>query len=268
MSSDKISDMWVFGMIVLVLVCVVVLLSFVPESSKRGKGDDDTIEKFDLRLPTDFLIFNYFHEYPIKIVALKDDRISEDEVLVPRILPLKTGGIPREKVIKYIRPGKGIRIYLLSDNTGVDRVVSDYFFTAARPIKNLHVGMITTRYIADTTDNLHLATTAANAVRGSAWLIIHNLTNIPLSFNGGEVTVKPKSTTRYLGYLNSGVTLGTIFKDDRKTYPDFQYLKPYNNLYYGLVSDTQQPLEGCLQVQFDDRCEYGQTLWPFEDGLI
>jgi hypothetical protein len=264
MSSDKISDMWVFGMIVLVVTCVVVLLSFIPGPTKHGR-DGDTVEKFDMKLPTDFLIFNYFPEYPIKIVALSSDG-REGEVLVPKIPPLKTGGLSRQNVVKYIQPGKGIRVYLLGDNT--DRVLSDYFFTSARPIKNLHVGMITTRYIADTTDNLHMATTAANAVRGSAWLIIHNLTNIPLSFNDGEVTVQPKSTTRYLGYLNSGVTLGTIFKDDLGIFPEFQYLKPYNNLYYGVVSDTRQPLEGCLQVQFDDRCEYGQTLWPFEDGVI
>lgn len=263
-------ELVVYGLIILALACVITLLFFIPDS--RQKKDDEVVEHFNTTNPTDFLIFNYFPDSPIKMVAL--DRAGFNfvigDVLIEEILPMKTKGLTQSQVTKYIQPGAGFRFYLLNDD-GTETKLSDYVINgdASRVVKNIHVGMMTTRYMADTTDNLHMTTTAANANQGSAWLIIHNLTDVPLSFNNGDVTVAPKSTTRYLGYLNQGVTLGTYFKEDSGLFPDYQYLKPYNNLYYGVISDVRQNLDGCLQYgDFNDICDYGQTLWPFQEGLV
>lgn len=253
-------ELFAYGFIILVIACFIVLLFFVPSEKKK---DEKKLEKFDGVMPTDFLVFNYFPTTPIRMIS------AYGETIIDKIEPLKAKGLLKKQVDKYIRPGMSFSFYALDASDHIVAKISDYVVNGnfEGKIKNLHVGMITTRYIANTTDNLHMTTTHANAGQGSAWLIIHNLTDIPLSFNNGGVTVAPKSTTRYLGYLNQGVTLGTYFKEDNGIFPDYQYLQPYNNLYYGLVSNIQQPLSGCLQVEFNDQCEYGQTLWPFQEGI-
>ncbi|HMP28003.1 MAG TPA: hypothetical protein PKD85_00290 [Saprospiraceae bacterium] len=261
-------ELVVYGLIILVLACFITLLFFMPEPSKKHKVE---VEHFNTTQPTDFLVFNYFPNYPVKMISL--NRAGFDfvpgDIIIDEIPPMKTKGLTKEQVAKYIQPGSGIRFYLLNDD-GTEKKLSDYVINGeGRRVKNIHVGMLTTRYMANTMDNLHMTTTAANANQGSAWLIIHNLTDVPLSFNNGDVTVAPKSTTRYLGYLNQGVTLGTYFKEDSGLFPDYQYLKPYNNLYYGVISDIRQNLDGCLQYgDFNDVCDYGQTLWPFQEGII
>jgi hypothetical protein len=192
-------------------------------------------------------------------------------VLIDKIDPLSSQGLTKQQVRDYMKPESYFKFSLIMKNGSI-YPVSIYQISGTleenERIKNIHVGMMTTRYIATTTDSLQMANVQANAGQGNAWLVIHNLTDLPLSFNKGEVTVRPHSTTRYLGYLNSGVTLGTYFKEDSGLFPDFQYLQPHNNLYYGVVSDIQQPLQGCLQETYNDDCEYGQTLWPFQDGII
>lgn len=258
-----------YASVILVFVSLIVLLYFLPDSQEHQVENE--VENFNEYKPTNFLIFNYFPDSPIKMVAL--ERAGFDfvpgDILIEKIEPSSTKGLTQSQVSKYIKPGSGFRFYIVNDD-GSEIKISDYVINGQsnRIVKNIHVGMITTRYIADTTDNLHMTSTSGNANQGSAWLIIHNLTDIPLSFNEGQVTVSPKSTTRYLGYLNQGVTLGTYFKEDSGLFPDYQYLKPYNNLYYGVISNTRQPIEGCLQVEFNDECEYGQTLWPFQEGLV
>lgn len=259
----------VFGLMLLVLACFIVVMFFMPDSGD-DEEDDTHIEHF-VDVPGDFLVFNYFPDEPLKMIELKRAGSSfvPGDVLIKEIPPMKTKSLTHENVKKYIKPGAAFRFNIINAD-GSETTVSDYVINGQsnRKVKNIHVGMITTRYINDSTDSLHLTTTAGNANLGSAWLVVHNLTDFPISFNEGDIVVAPKSTTRYLGYLNQGVALGTILKEDSGKFPDYQYLKPYNHIYYGLVSDIRQPIEGCAQNEFNDDCEYGQTLWPFQDGLV
>jgi hypothetical protein len=126
--------------------------------------------------------------------------------------------------------------------------------------------MITTRFIG-TTDILRFSSTAGNAINGPAYLLIHNLTDLPLRLND-DIVVAPHDTFRYLGYRHAGVTLGTIFKDQDRIYPDYQLLEPYSDLYYGVNSDIRQPLNGSFQLEFNDNNDSDQTLWPMQMGQM
>lgn len=271
-----------YGIIILVSVCMIIVLLFVPSGEK--KSEDTSCRENFMKTPSDFLVFNYLPNHKVQVdiiqqnvlidptsgraAALADESYSQ-RPLVETVKPLKTEGLTREKANKYLTPGNLLRFYVIGPK-GKKQHYTDYVVNTrhGERIKNLHIGMVTTRFMANTTDSLHTTSTAGNAGQGSAWLVIHNTTNLPLSLNKGEIKVEPRSTFRYLGYLNQGVTLGTYFKDDTGLYPDYQLLQPYTDIYYGIVSDLQQPLNGCLQYEeFNDECTYGDTLWPFVEGI-
>jgi hypothetical protein len=253
----------VYSIIFLLGMFVLLLAFFLP---KEPKKEIKCLEKF-IQPPSNFLIFNYFPNHHIKIDAIQN---GNKYVLADKIKPQGTSGLTIDQVAKYLTTGTMLKIYLI-DSKGNSQHYADYFINTERNerIKNLHVGMVTSRFIYNSSDGLHMATTHANAGQGNAWLVIHNVTAVPLSLNDGEITVPPNSTYRYLGYLNQGVTLGTFFKDDDGIYPEYQYLRPHSDLYYGITSDIRQPLLGCMQYgEFSDECDYGDTLWPFQEGVI
>jgi hypothetical protein len=227
------------------------------------------IYSFKYRKPgiTSNTVNKQFEPHSVKVEAVDTDT-KESSVLVDKIPPTKTGGIPKEKVEKHLKPGNLLRVYI-TDKANTTKHYTDHLIdhNCWERIKNLHIGMITTRFIGKSTDGLRMSTLADNAVQGHAWLMIHNLTEIPLHLND-DIVVEPHSTTRYLGYLHQGVTLGTILQDQDKIYPDFQYLNPHTNIYYGVVSDLKQPIKGPFQLEFSDDCDTDQTLWPFELGQM
>ena len=188
----------VFGFTVVLIIGFILLIFFVlPNGDESRQQDHHIRENFDDSLPADFLIFNYFPKNALKMEAVLPG--GHTKVLIKRIEPLKTKSLTRSQVKRYLTPGSTFR-FKITGPSGEDITVSDYIVNndTDRKLKNLHVGMITTRYIFNTSDGLELSTTSANAGGGNAWLIIHNLTSIPLSFNKGEVKVAPHSTTRYL----------------------------------------------------------------------
>lgn len=216
--------------------------------------------------PTDFLVYNYFPRHSINVVVV-NPRSGSQKVLATSIAPLSTSGIQKEDVTTYMVPGNIIRVHIISAS-GETKHFSDLVIDhpTSERIKNLHVGMVTTRFIGST-DVLRMTTNAGNANQGTAWLKIHNLSLLPLRLND-DIVVDPQSRERYKGYLNQGVTLGMIFKDQDELYPDFQYLQPHSDLYYGIVSDLRQPTYGPWQQEFSDECDMDQTLWPLELGHI
>lgn len=222
--------------------------------------------------PSEFRVFNYFPKHAISldvVVAQGEDRYSDPIDLIDHVPPKKAGSLTRSQVVQYLAPGNVLRFHIIDPKTKIKKHFTDYMVdTDSRErVKNLHVGMITTRFIGGSMDSLNLTTTHANAGGGNAWLMVHNPTYLPLRLND-DIEVAPHSTFRYLGYLHQGVTLGTYLKDRDNMYPDFQYLRPHNSIYYGVVSDIRQPLYGCWQFEFHDQCDYGQTLWPFQEGVV
>lgn len=230
-------------------------------SSLPSKGVD-----ISYKPPTDFLVYNYFPRHSINVTSI-NSQTGLVRVLASDVPPLKTKGIIKEDVINYIVPGSILRVHIVSpegETAHFSDLVVDH--DGSERIKNLHIGMVTTRFLGST-DSLRMATTAGNANQGSIWLKIHNLSLLPLRLND-DINVEPQSRERYQGYLNQGVTLGMIFKDQDRLYPDFQYLQPHSDLYYGIVSDLKQPLYGPWQQDFEDECDMDQTLWPFQLGHV
>lgn len=228
--------------------------------------------------PADFIIHNHFpkHSISLEVDEFTDLQLPTRVKIVDSIPPRSTHGLTKREVIEHLGGGNVLKIYILTSKGRVH--YSDYTldYDKDERIKSLHIGMMTTRYIGST-DKLRMSTNSGNAIGGNAFVKIHNLSYIPLRLNGsgdedpssgGGIAVAPHSIRQYKGYLHQGVTLGTIFSDDDKLYPDFQYLEPHSDIYYGVVSDIKQPLSGCWQLEFNDNCEYGQTMWPFQEGII
>jgi hypothetical protein len=243
---------------------------------KKTEGLTPTFPSGYIKYPADFGIYNYLKK-AIKVTITNtnlatDVKEGKSHTLVENLAPNTRVGVDKEDVIKYLVPESVIDIYIDGDHYSSILVDTGLL----ERIKNLHVGMVTTRFIGKTTDTLRLTTTSGNSIQGNAWLKIHNITDRPLRLQLGletltsepDVEVPPHGTVKYLGYRHQGVTLGTYFKDPDGLYPVFQYLIPNSDLYYGLTSDLKQEMQGCFQLEFNDDCDRNQSLWPFELGIL
>lgn len=134
--------------------------------------------------------------------------------------------------------------------------------------QDLHIGSITSRIGGETWEQLNSATNQGMATGSSTFVRIHNTTNMPLSFNNGKIEIPPNDYIRFRGYEDMGVPLGFYLVDDQGFYNTFQYLKPFSDIYFGVTSANEQPLNGTFErYNFSPNYDYAQTLWPFQDGI-
>lgn len=247
------------------IVVLVVVLSKSNNPSPSAVSESRPVK--EAPVPTNFRVLNYLPNHTARVDILDPDS-GENVTLVDKVRSNKSSGITKDKIERYLKPGSVLRVFI-TDSKGNTKHYTDHVIdhSCYERIKNLHIGMVTTRFIGKSTDGLRMSTLADNAIQGHSWLMIHNLTELPLRLND-DIVVAPHSTERYLGYLHQGVTLGTIFQDQDGIYPDFQYLNPHTDIYYGVVSDLRQPLYGPFQLEFSDDCDPDQTLWPFELGQM
>lgn len=122
---------------------------------------------------------------------------------------------------------------------------------------DIYIGMVTYRTILSSDSK---STTLIGLSEGTSHVNIHNLTSIPLRIN--EVTIPPHKTIKYTGEIRRGVLFGTVFQNKDGLYPQVEYLSPSTDLYYGLISDTLQPNDGGWQMEFYDKTQPDQVLWP------
>jgi hypothetical protein len=66
-------------------------------------------------------------------------------------------------------------------------------------------------------------------------IYIHNLTGVPLLFNG-HISVPPRKEIKYTGYDQTGIQSGFTLKNDDGIFNDFTILRALTNIYYGLIS--------------------------------
>jgi hypothetical protein len=213
-----------------------------------------------------FKVYNYLR-VPIRVAA----RITTSQTPIPLtdVSPRGTSFVPRKLIDSYFKDGTQIRIYTLQ-TTGdgakiqgeakTDLYAISELDTAALKrdgvktgtIKALHIGQTTSRVLAGK-QNSGLVT-SSNAVQGVPYVDIHNLTDQQLCLTTGvsALTIPPHGFVRYKGGDHFGVNLGTIFYDTAHKYVPFQILQPITDLYYGLISDLQNPLFGGFQMSFDD----------------
>lgn len=242
--------------IIIILTAIVIgIVIYVIINKKGEKYASPLIENFTIK---PFSIFNHLNK-PIYLKINKFNTLIEAN---------KSINLTPYQVNEYLKNGNIIEVFLLDRTKYADYVI-DMPYDNIR-IKELHIGMMTDRSIGST-DVFRSTVTNSNAVRGLAYTNIHNLSALPLNLQVGSITynIKPYEVYKYKGYLHTGIALGTIFKNLDGLYNDYVYLKPYSDIYYGLTSDENQPPqgEGGLQFSFYDKVQYGQTLWPFEDGI-
>jgi hypothetical protein len=252
------------------LIVLVLVAGIVYYLATKKEGLAPTFPSGFIKYPADFGIYNYLGDKVTVKITTPDHR----KKILGEVPSNTRVGVDKEDVIAYLVPDAMVDIYVGDANVHYSSILVNT--AMLERIKNLHVGMITSRFIGKTTDTLRMATVADNALQGNAWLKIHNLTDMPLRLHPGlepltaehDIDIPPHSEIKYLGYRHQGVTLGTYFKDPSGLYPIYQHLTPNGDLYYGVVSDLKQPLEGCFQLEYNDDCDPNQTLWPFEMGQM
>ena len=182
----------------------------------------------------DFKIFNY---YPTTHIKLTSGKWSK------KISNRNTATVPVKKAAKLFAPGSFVEIFISSMQTPNDYVfLTKYKIT--KPISEIHVGQVTTRLSGGTWDDQMVV--ASNAVQGRPYIRIHNPTMVPLRLNN-NILVEPNTIFFYTGRHHFGVPLGLVLKDVDGLYPRLQLTKPITDIYYGIVSDTPQPIYGGWQ---------------------
>lgn len=250
----------------IILICVlVVLITLYIIFIIRLPHKKDKAESFKSTKHHSFQIKNYLIGRPIKIEVENE---TGEKLYISDVIPARGSiGVSESDRLKSFGGGNLIKIYTIENDNKPLLYSKIYIDTGKKEfIKSLYIGQVTTRF-SGTTDVFRQTVTNSVAVNGLPWVKIHNLTDQVIRLNG-KIQVEPHSTVRYQGYLNSGVALGTYFKNDEGIYPEFQYLKPQSDIYYGLVSDLEQSLNGPLHYgdDFSDIIDPGQTLFPFVEG--
>ena len=190
----------------------------------------------------DFKIINY---YPTKHIKLTSGKWSK------KINNKSVETVPAQKATMLFSPGSFVEIFIRNKQTPGYTFLTKYRIN--RPISEIHVGQVTTR-LSGGMGNQGLIG-ASSAVQGHPFLNIHNPTMVPLRLNN-NILVKPNSILAYTGRYHSGVPLGLVLKDVDGLYPRLQLTKPVTDIYYGIVSDTPQPIYGGWQKIWTTDVDY------------
>ena len=191
----------------------------------------------------DFKIFNYYPTKHIKLTSGKWSKI---------IAYGNVETVPAKKAAGLFAPGSFVEIFISTEGAP-DGYVFLAKYQINKPISEIHVGQITTRFSGGTWDDQMVV--ASNAVQGRPYIRIHNPTMLPLRLNN-NILVEPNSVFFYTGRHHFGVPLGLVLKDVDALYPRLQLTKPITDIYYGIVSDTPQPIYGGWQKVWTTDIDY------------
>lgn len=259
-------DPYIVAVIVILVLGIAVLIStlFIKNKDEDTEKSSTTRE---YRGPADFKLYNYLPRHTVKVDVLVGGSTSSPVTLVDAIPPKGKKAITRALAGKYIVPGNILRFYTQRPGEKPE-LYADYSVDTSthERVKALHIGMITSRYIGYANDKTNNALVAENSGLGQTWITIHNMTYRPLRMNHDRIYIDGHNTFMYKGQYSTGVPLGLILHDEEGMYPDFQYLQPQSDIYYGVVSDLQQPIFGPWQLEFSDDCDPSQTMWPMQLG--
>jgi hypothetical protein len=264
-SSFKMGSAVSLPVLVVFFFLVVTILIYAYQTSSQGSGEDGKEGLVPKR--GDFKLYNY-------LLADVIVRIVKDGSVFERRIPSqKSAPVSKSEVSKFFGSENNVEIYV-HPPTQPEKAIKYADYRPQSPsgerIKNLHIGMVTTRYVGDGWP-LNQVSHASAATGGNPWILIHNFTQVPLELNH-HIDIPPASRLKYHGAegISGGVPLGTWFRDSSilKLYPDFQHLVPNSDLYYGMISDVKQPLVGPWQFRFSEEVDETQTMWPMEMGQL
>ena len=240
-------------------------------TSDKDLPDDPSKEGF--QQGNDFHIYNYLNKsIRLELLELQENGISTGKpiTLSEKISPHSKQGFSMETIEKYLIKGNKLVIYTFVDGKpglGED-LYSTYEFEIPpdTTVKMLHVGMITARWMGADAD-YNIGKPGLNAVQGMPWIKIHNTTDFYIALNN-NINISPGGTLRYTGRDHFGVRLGTVFKDQSGTFPDYIFTVPATDVYYGVVSDIQQPLFGGFQLTPDFNDDPTEPQYLLEEGWM
>lgn len=218
----------------------------------KSNGDERPNIKSNI-YGNDFQIYNYLNKSICIDILQKHGKVDAYEKplrLVENIRPRKSQGLKIDAVEKYFESGNRFRVYTFDERSpGLnEEFYADYEIDTPEgtTIKDLHIGMITSRWVG-ANDDFNIGKPGLNAVQGLPWIKIHNYTDRVLVLNN-NINISPKGTLQYTGRDHFGVRLGTVFSDQDGIFPDYIFTIPATDVYYGVVSDIQQPLFGGFQL--------------------
>ncbi len=167
--------------------------------------------------------------------------------------------IPRDDFREYFKEGNFILTYLTKDGS-----LYSIYKVHKSGIKNLHVGMVTSRFLGSVLPDISKSGNAQTG--GRSWIRIHNFSKQLLCFNDG-IFVKPGKSKRYAGRYEIGIPLGFFLRDCTGKYDMFVMEQPCTDIYYGISSDLNQPTFGGLQYgeEFNDRTDQN-FVWLLQNG--
>lgn len=194
-----------------------------------------------------FTFYNYLKKnVRVEVVKLNGKEVKP--VVIAKIFPQKSVNVDLRIIERYLITNTTFRIVLF-DSLKPDweeRIFAYYEMNIPEDttIKQLHIGMLTSKYVGASDFDLGQR---GISVQGMPWLKIHNLTLLPLQINE-NINITPEGMLRYTGRQHMNVSLGTVFKDMDDIFPTYIYTVPASDLYWGVVSDIQQPLFGGFQL--------------------
>ncbi|MDB4769573.1 hypothetical protein OAG24_01270 [bacterium] len=254
----------------ILIILVIVIIYFTYNINHRSFSppeyytDDVSLAS---QSPSNFKVTNYLLK-PVKVVIEGIDVISRLDCNETKWLTLGEND-------RLVQNGNIVSIYILDEGretNSTDILYSNYVLDfSSRVLTSLKIGMITSRWVGADQDSVYVP--AGNAVQGRPWVKVHNLTNIPISFAplNGNFKVAPYSTSRYSGRDHFGVRIGTLFTPantdvQSSLYPVFKFNTPATDIYYGVVSDIDQPAFGGWQIDSKFSDEINEPQWLLENG--
>lgn len=262
--------------IVLVVAAVITVVIYEERKKSDGKSQTSTQNLSEPSEPSEVLEEGnefYIYNYTTKSICIKgmvDIRgMKRVDTLVSDIHPSSKRGFTLSSVEKYLRSGSMFKIYTFDTFApGLGKkLFAEYEIDTPEDttIRALHVGMVTSRWVgADADYNIGKP---GNAVQGLPWIKIHNRTQYPLSINN-NINISPGGTLRYTGRDHRGVRLGTVFEDQDRIFKNFIFTIPATDIYYGVVSDIQQPLFGGWQMTPEFNDDPNEPQYLLEEGFM
>lgn len=255
------------GVLLLILiassVAIWIALRTKLETSKDRKDTTSNSKKsLGASEGNDFYVYNYLNK-PVQ-VDIVETHSRIDRKFIQNISPHSRRGIKSSDVVKYLRSGTTLRVFVLDDGKRI--LFSNYTLDLPgnETIRALHIGMITSKWVGATPDSTFIP---PNAIQGRPWIKIHNMTAMDLRINN-NISISPYGLFRYTGRDHFGVRLGTIFTDQKGIFPSWTFKIPATDVYWGVVSDLQMPLFAGWQIDSEFTDESDEPQWLLQNGWM
>ncbi len=195
---------------IIIFVILAIILVYLCTSKREDYDEPNDV-------PQKSITVKNFLNVPLTAQYITDQEITKDYEIKAKTST--SIDIPIENVY---RP----KLRFLLDG----KIFADYVLTLNEQI--LYIGLVTTKY--------QYMATSYWPIKDMPELRIHNLTAVPLSFNG-HIVVPPREMMTYEGREQSGIAAGFVMNNDEDIFLPFQIRRPVTDIYYGIISNQWLP---------------------------